>query len=210
MLRWIWDTRGVDTPARVPTEVQAQIHRTPQQIHRSPERRLTGAVEHRARPYAVCSGHGFDYLLCGRAGWLRLLSRHPGQWLVFYQLPHPLSKRIATEPHLPAQRVPGRLRRGARRYEAPVDCPGPLLVTSELTEKPIDRQPDRCRCLTHRRSVAVPRPITRLSHHPGAHGVQHDVAAELQQVAVRVHHNAFVPPLEEAADAAVAAVDTLV
>lgn len=93
--------------------------------------------------------------------------------------------------------------------EAPVGRPRLLVVGAELREEPIGREPGRGLGKAGGGGVGAPGPIAGVAHHPGTDGVEHDVAAELEEVGVALDEDRLEAALEDMARAAMAAVEGL-
>jgi hypothetical protein len=64
-------------------------------------------------------------------------------------------------------------------------------------------------CLTGSCEVARSRPLLRILDHLSPHGIQDDIPANLQEVAVLLDEDSFIPPLEQMANPAVPFVEEL-
>ncbi|HUF17836.1 MAG TPA: hypothetical protein VMS12_07320 [Thermoanaerobaculia bacterium] len=81
-------------------------------------------------------------------------------------------------------------------------------VETEMPEGPVHLEPGRRR-LEHRgRAVAAPRPVGDAIDNPGADGVEDDIAAELQEIALLLDNESLESSLEEMAAPPMAAIES--
>src|SRR5581483_7563062 len=98
------------------------------------------------------------------------------------------------------------------RFSEPVadEFPVALLrrraLRAELSQHPIGRERRMAFSRAGGAAVAGPFPSAWMVHGLGAYGIQHDIAADFQQIAFFVDEDRLVAALEEMADSAVSAV----
>jgi hypothetical protein len=120
-----------------------------------------------------------------------------------------LRERLAAEKDLMAERLPD-----ARLLDSLSDeggiaglCGGTL--PGELAEDPVGLHPRRRGLLSDHRPIAAPRPVARLRDHRGAHGIEHHIARQLQQIGIPLHQDGLEPTLEEMTHQPMAAIARL-
>jgi hypothetical protein len=59
-----------------------------------------------------------------------------------------------------------------------------LAICAERAEHPVGGQKGGRLRQARGRTITAPRPVLWLASHPGAHGIEHDVAGELKKIAV--------------------------
>jgi hypothetical protein len=79
----------------------------------------------------------------------------------------------------------------------------------ESAQQAIHGQPRwRAFCPDHG-AIGTPRPVLGPRDHPGPHGVEHDIARQLQEVDIFLDEYRFVTPLKNMSDPTMAAIDAL-
>jgi len=91
-------------------------------------------------------------------------------------------------------------------HEAGIPATGHAEGGAELAQDPVGGEP-RQLCLAQVGTVAAPGIVCGIAHHPGAHRIEVLVTNELQPVAVLVHQEGLVAPLEQVTDASSNPVD---
>ena len=161
---------------------------------------------HRLAPLGVAPGEVREGLGEGAALGARDFAqafRGPGRDAVA------LRKRLAAEEDLVAQPLPDARLSDPPANDGGLAVAGAGTLSAELPEQPVGLQPIAGGCLSDHRPVAAPGPGRRLRDHRRAHGIEHHVARQLQQVGVALDQDGLEPTLEEVAHEPVAAIDPL-
>ena len=116
---------------------------------------------------------------------------------------------LTAEQHLSLDLFPG------RPMTDPLDDKGPVLplsgrpLSAELGQYPVSRQKRWRGDEARRRPVTRPAVGLGFAGGLGSNRVEHDIAAELQQIALAVHDDCFEPTLQHVADPTVMAIEGL-
>jgi len=128
----------------------------------------------------------------------------------FFKMIHELIDEV----FLPQERLASHLSPDRRLSYAPTYEFSVLLfrlsaLSAELAQYPVCRKAGMGFFTASRCKIAGPLPVLRLFYHIGPDGIQNDIPADFEEMAVLLYQDGLVPALEQMADSAMALVEEL-
>ena len=120
-----------------------------------------------------------------------------------------LNERLRSQQDLAGEPVPGGWQPHAFLDKPAVGGLGVGAGLGELAQYPVTGKKFLWFGAPGRGAVARPGVVLGVFDHPGAHGIEHDVAGQFHKVAVLVHEDRLEPSLQQMPDPLVAAVEGL-
>ena len=134
---------------------------------------------------------------------LRLPARNVSDHPIGLVLGH---KLLGAQIDLAGKLLPGPWRSSSLCHKGSIAGLSRSFVRPELPENPVGPQPVGRLCVSHRRPITAPGPLSGIGHQVGPDRIQHHIAAEVQQVCLFFHQDRGEAALKEMSHSSVSAV----